>query len=120
MCLLPCMYAYLHVVARFKKNQTNSQLSQNTKSTSLHLLRLQREELGAAGARVNYEKLDSDGLVCPGQDVGDRDIIIGKTVLVPQTDKYDQAPQATKRDASTRLRHNENGAVDQVRKAART
>jgi DNA-directed RNA polymerase II subunit RPB2 len=75
---------------------------------------LQREELGAAGARVNYEKLDSDGLVCPGQDVGDRDIIIGKTVLVPQTDKYDQAPQATKRDASTRLRHNENGAVDQV------
>jgi DNA-directed RNA polymerase beta subunit len=76
---------------------------------------IQREELGAAGARANYDKLDVDGFASPGQDVGEGDIVIGKTVLVPQTDKYDQAPQATKRDSSTRLRHNENGAVDQVR-----
>jgi len=73
-----------------------------------------KEELGPSGARANYDKLDADGLASPGQDVGDRDIIIGKTALVPQTDEHDQAPRATKRDASTRLRHNENGAVDQV------
>ena len=73
-----------------------------------------REELGIAGARVNYDKLDVDGLVFPAQDVADRDIIIGKTTLVTNKDEHDQAPQATKRDASTRLRHNENGVVDQV------
>ena len=48
------------------------------------------------------------------QDVADRDIIIGKTTLVTHMDEHDQAPQATKRDASTRLRHNEQGVVDQV------
>jgi hypothetical protein len=144
-----------------------------------------REELGVAGTRVNYDKLDVDGivwasmcvcmcmcavdkrvcgrsqrevgawirtsfinprmtcnsailqsgpnvhmrahtythahagLVSPAQDVADRDIIIGKTELVQKKDEYDQAPQATKRDASTRLRHNEHGVVDQVRCRAR-
>mmetsp|Transcript_70577 Transcript_70577/g.188361 ORF Transcript_70577/g.188361 Transcript_70577/m.188361 type:complete len:1176 (-) Transcript_70577:60-3587(-) len=72
-----------------------------------------REELGT-GVRVNYDKLDVDGLTWPAQDVGDRDIIIGKTTLVKNQDESDKAPQATKRDASTRLRHNETGVVDQV------
>jgi len=67
-----------------------------------------------AGARVNYDKLDVDGFVSPAQEVADRDIIIGKTTLVTSKDEHDQAPQATKRDASTRLRHNEHGVVDQV------
>mmetsp|Transcript_18763 Transcript_18763/g.45096 ORF Transcript_18763/g.45096 Transcript_18763/m.45096 type:complete len:1181 (-) Transcript_18763:313-3855(-) len=73
-----------------------------------------KEELGSASTRVNYDKLDVDGLAYPGQDVGDRDIIIGKTTLVQTQDEHDQAPQATKRDASTRLRHNEHGTIDQV------
>ena len=73
-----------------------------------------REELGLAGNRVNYDKLDVDGFVSPGQKVADRDIIIGKTTLVISKDDHDQAPQATKRDSSTRLRHNEQGVVDQV------
>ncbi|KAJ1480581.1 DNA-directed RNA polymerase II subunit RPB2 [Baffinella frigidus] len=73
-----------------------------------------REELGSASKNVCYDKLDNDGLVFPAQDVADRDIIIGKTTLVTHMDEHDQAPQATKRDASTRLRHNEQGVVDQV------
>ena len=39
---------------------------------------------------------------------------MGKTTLVQNRDECDQAPQATKRDASTRLRHNESGVVDQA------
>lgn len=74
-----------------------------------------REELGAAGMRQNYDKVDADGFASPGQDVGDRDIIIAKTVLEKMDDTNgDVAPRATKRDASTRLRHNESGAIDQV------
>jgi len=74
----------------------------------------QREELGSASSRVNYDKLDVDGLVFPAQNVEDRDIIIGKTTLVTNSDDSDQAQIAVKRDSSTRLRHNEHGVVDQV------
>jgi DNA-directed RNA polymerase II subunit RPB2 len=64
--------------------------------------------------RSNYDKLDSDGLVFPGQEVADQDVIIGKTLLVTQMSEKDSAPRAAKRCASTKLRHNEHGVIDQV------
>jgi len=72
------------------------------------------EELGNKKVQSNYDKLDVDGLASPSEPVADRDIIIGKTALVTSKDDRDEAPLATKRDASTRLRHNEHGVIDQV------
>lgn len=55
---------------------------------------------------ANYDKLDIDGLVEPGIELNGNDVIIGKTVCaMDSTDKI---------DASTIMRHNEDGIVDRV------
>ena len=64
-----------------------------------------------------YDKLDKDGIICPGTQVSGDDIIIGK--VVPVTQELDQLAQKTLhtkpyKDWSVPLKHSEKGYIDQV------
>ncbi|KAI9330089.1 DNA-directed RNA polymerase II subunit RPB2 [Obelidium mucronatum] len=64
----------------------------------------------------SYEKLDSDGLICPGTRVSGDDIIIGKTVPIPKDSEElgQRTSTHTKRDSSTPLKSTESGIIDRV------
>ena len=66
-----------------------------------------------------YDKLDRDGIICPGTQVSGDDIIIGKTAPVVSTFEPDEVMlqhRQTKqfKDWSIPLKHSEKGYIDQV------
>lgn len=64
----------------------------------------------------NYDKLDDDGLVMPGTRVTGDDILVGKTVPLPEDSEEmgQRAARHTKRDSSMAMKSTEKGIVDSV------
>eukprot|EP01050_Picozoa_sp_SAG11_P008853 SAG11_NODE_800_length_7121_cov_5.974366_1_plen_1226_part_00 len=63
--------------------------------------------------RCSFDKLDDDGMVCPGETIVGDDVIMGKTSPVEQEAGQPESHQAYK-DCSLRVRHTEKGRVDSV------
>ena len=71
------------------------------------------EDLAGAKMDFNYDKLDDDGLVAPGVNISADDVLIGKTIPMPDL-PGSNPHMKKKRDMSTAMRKNEEGIVDKV------
>ena len=63
---------------------------------------------------ANYDKLDGDGFIPPGEFVTGDDIIVGKTTPLAEGEETQPGARYTKKDSSLQLRSSETGVVDQV------
>jgi DNA-directed RNA polymerase II subunit RPB2 len=69
----------------------------------------------AGMGQADYSKLEDDGLVSPGTAIFAGDVIIGKTVTVPDMSALTgQPPRHSKRSTSVKARSTEAGIVDRV------
>ena len=67
--------------------------------------------------KANYEKVDLDGLICPGTRVAGDDVLIGKTVALPEEDDPTDSGRVNrfrKKDSSVFAKPTEQGIADQV------
>lgn len=66
--------------------------------------------------QCNYDKLDYDGMVAPGVRVSGDDVLVGKTMLLPDDAEHRQGElnRYRKKDKSHFLKKGADGVVDQV------
>lgn len=72
-----------------------------------------REITAGLRAHGGYDKLDEDGICCPGTRVSGDDVVIGKTSPIPD-DGSGMPQRFTRKDCSTSLRAAESGMIDSV------
>lgn len=99
----------------FRSIYYRSVKDEERKNTSLCQETLEKPDRGnTIGMRFGtYDKLEEDGLAAPGTMVYGEDVIIGKTMPIPE-EAGEQSSRFSKKDCSTSMKSTETGIVDGV------